>query len=251
MFGSKTSKIAVKHLQNLKCLLIIAGIISVPFSLCSQSIIVNHNHTNIHQVPEYWIQQAKQLFKISYGHTSHGSQIVSGMQVLLAQSDLYAFNHDGTGEALSLHDRVPSGDLGNPNRSEWYHQTRDLLDSPNNDRNMILWSWCGQVSPATAADIDLYLSLMNQLEYDYPHVKFVYMTGHLDGTGETGNLNVRNEQIRAFCRANGKILFDFADIESFDPDGHGYLDKGANDGRSATGSSKMSDNKQSGKRSNR
>jgi hypothetical protein len=45
------------------------------------------------------------------------------------------------------------------------------------------------------------------------------MTGPLSGTGVSGNLNQRNEQIRAFCRANDKILYDFADIESYDPDG--------------------------------
>jgi hypothetical protein len=50
-------------------------------------------------------------------------------------------------------------------------------------------------------------------------VKFVYMTGHLNGTGANGNVNQRNEQIRNYVRNNNKILFDFADIESFDPDG--------------------------------
>jgi hypothetical protein len=45
------------------------------------------------------------------------------------------------------------------------------------------------------------------------------MTGHLDGSGKKGNLNRRNQQIREFCRKNSKILYDFADIESFDPDG--------------------------------
>ena len=56
------------------------------------------------------------------------------------------------------------------------------------------------------------------------------MTGHLDGTGEKGNLNIRNNQIRNFCKKNNKILFDFADIESYDPDGKYFLDKGADDG---------------------
>jgi hypothetical protein len=55
------------------------------------------------------------------------------------------------------------------------------------------------------------------------------MTGHLDGTGTNGNLNIRNEQIRNYCLTNGKILFDFNDIESYDPDGNYYLDKDAND----------------------
>jgi len=57
------------------------------------------------------------------------------------------------------------------------------------------------------------------------------MTGHLDGSGAQGNLNRRNEQIRAFCRDNGKFLFDFADIESFDPDGLvDFMKKYATDG---------------------
>jgi len=70
---------------------------------------------------------------------------------------------------------------------------------------------------------------MNQLETDYPGVTFVYMTGHLDGTGVAGNLHVRNNQIRDYCIANNKVLFDFADIESYDPDGNYYLDRGADD----------------------
>ena len=57
------------------------------------------------------------------------------------------------------------------------------------------------------------------------------MTGHLVGTGVSGNLNQRNEQIRAFCRANNKVLFDFADIESYDPDGLvNYMALNADDG---------------------
>ena len=44
-----------------------------------------------------------------------------------------------------------------------------------------------------------------------------------------GNLNQRNEQIRRYCRNNNKTRFDFADIESYDPDGNFYLNKMAND----------------------
>jgi hypothetical protein len=70
---------------------------------------------------------------------------------------------------------------------------------------------------------------MDSLERDYPNVTFVYMTGHLDGTGVEGNLHKRNEQIRKWCRERGKVLFDFADIESFDPDGMSFLELYAND----------------------
>jgi hypothetical protein len=206
---------------------IAAVLLSLP--LFSQGIIIDHNCTDITRVPEFWIIKAKDFYRISYGHTSHGSQIVSGMGVLMASSVLYSFNHDGIGGALSLWDTTPEGDLGNPDRTTWAQRTREMLDTPGCDRNVVMWSWCGQVSSASEADINTYLTLMNQLEIDYPDVTFIYMTGHLDGTGEEGDLHIRNNQIREFCIENNKILFDFADIESYAPDGKYFLDKDADD----------------------
>jgi len=137
---------------------------------------------------------------------------------------------------LSLWDYVPGGDLGNPDRVTWAALTREMLSNSGQDytiyphgRNLVMWSWCGQAGWATEAEIDTYLTRMSNLEADFPDVTFVYMTGHLDGTGESGNLNVRNNQIRAHCIANNCVLFDFADIESYDPDGDYFLNLGAND----------------------
>jgi uncharacterized repeat protein (TIGR01451 family) len=143
---------------------------------------------------------------------------------------LYDFNTNGAIEAgtLSLADRTPSGDLGNPDRTTWATRTRDYLNGAGSNRNVVVWSWCGQAD-TTVENINLYLSLMNGLEQDYPGVTFVYMTGHLNGSGVAGNLNQRNEQIRAYCVANNKVLFDFADIESYDPDGDYFLDRAAED----------------------
>jgi hypothetical protein len=193
-------------------------------------IIIDHLCTDIDQIPEQWIVKAKEDFRVAYGHTSHGSQIISGMEALSSQSELYSFNYDGSDGALSLYDQEPWGDLGNPNRTEWYYLTRNLLTSPGCDRNLIMWSWCSQVGVSSVNDINTYLNLMDQLEQEFPQVMFVYMTGHLDGKGEDGNLHKRNNQIREFCRTNNKVLFDFADIESYDPDGNYFLDKGADEG---------------------
>jgi len=199
-------------------------IVSGPFI---EPVIVNHTCTNINQVPQRWIRKAKSEFSIYYAHTSHGSQIISGMEVLMAKSDLYSFNRKGKKGALSFYNQKRWGDLGNPNRTEWYYRTRKLLDRRKKDRNVIMWSWCGQVSHASEKDINIYLDLMSKLEKDYPNIIFICMTGHLDGTGENGNLNIRNNQIREYCRKNNKILFDFADIESYDPNGNYFLDKAA------------------------
>lgn len=195
------------------------------------AVIIDHSCTDIDAVPEAWIEEAKDSLHIAYGHTSHGSQLTTGMTGLVTfKGDLYAYNSGGTGGALDLRDTPFSGasDLGNPDRTSWSAATRNYLDD-HSDVNVIIWSWCGQVSSATEAEIDTYLDLMDALEYDYPDVDFVYMTGHLDGGGLAGNLHLRNEQIRAFCRQNNKILYDFADIETYDPDGTYYGDKVPND----------------------
>lgn len=196
-------------------------------------IIIDHTRTDLSSVPDYWIEQAKAELRVSYGHTSHGSQPISGMGVLEANtpSGLYDFNTNGavTPGVLSIADTTPSADLGNPDRTTWAARTRTYLNGAGSDRNVVVWSWCGQVSNASTADIQTYLDLMNGLEQDYPNVTFVYMTGHLDGSGVAGDLNVRNKQIRDYCTANNKVLFEFADIESYDPDGEYYLDRGADD----------------------
>ena len=191
---------------------------------------IDHNTTDLSEIPSEWLTKARSDLHIAYGHTSHGSQVTDGMTGLVSFSGSeYAWNNGGTGGALDLHDYAMPGDLGNPNYTQWASETRNYL-SVNPDVNVIMWSWCGQVSSATEADINTYLSLMTRLEEDFPGVTFIYMTGHLDGTGVTGNLHRRNEQIRNYCMANHKFLYDFADIESYDPDGEYYTDKWANDG---------------------
>jgi hypothetical protein len=188
------------------------------------AIIADHTRTDLSGINLTWLAEAKANFKIFYGHTSHGSQILSGLSAM--RDATYDYNN-GAG-TLSIQET--GGDLGNPDFREWATTTREKLNEPTNDRNVVMWSWCGQASWATEENIATdYLGQMDELEEEFPEVKFVYMTGHLDGSGVDGNLNRRNEQIRTFCKENGKTLFDFADIESYDPEGNYYLDRGAND----------------------
>jgi hypothetical protein len=203
-----------------------------------EAMIIDHRHTGLANVPLEWIEAAKSDLHIAYGHTSHGSQIITGMTGLTRfanaphDGSTYAWNNGGTGGALDLADTPFSGasDLGNPNFTAWEASTRSYLDDPANaDVNVVMWSWCGEVSSASRANIAIYLSLMSGLEEDYPDVSFVYMTGHTDGSGLTGNLHVRNQQIRDYCEANDKILYDFEDIESYDPDGTYFGDRNVTD----------------------
>ena len=185
-------------------LLFSIGTLSLAYSV---PLIIDHACTDLSKVPEQWIKQAKRTLHIAYGHTSHGSQLISGMQGLVnAKGNLYAFNYGGKNDALDLHDLAFSSsghDLGHKGDTRWAHLTRKYLDNPKNSRcNVVAWSWCGGVSDNTLFGINRYLKIMDKLESEYPKVMFVYMTGHLDGSGENGNLHRRNKQIRYYCNRN-------------------------------------------------
>lgn len=212
--------------------------------VATESMIIDHRCTDIDDIPQEWITKAKSDLHIAYGHTSHGSQITDGMTGLVGfAGDMYAWNNGGTGGALDLHDQAMGGDVGY--YPQWVDNTRSYLGkvnsatgrgSSNPDVNVIIWSWCGQASGLTEQQmITNYLAPMTQLETEYPNVAFVYMTGHTDGSGLTGNLHLRNQQIRDYCEANKKILFDFEDIESYDPDGKYFGDKNVTDGCAYSG----------------
>jgi len=146
-------------------------------------------------IPQSYIDKAKTDLHIAYGHTSHGSQLITGMDTL--------GNADNRYSGLDLHDTTfesyGADDLGSPDRTAWASATRKYLQD-NPETNVVIWSWCYQVD-GTKAEIQTYLNLMSRLETDFTGVKFVYMTGHLDGSGATGNVNLRNQQIRDYCNA--------------------------------------------------
>jgi hypothetical protein len=224
---------------SLACLAIAALAAScgngVRIGIGSGGLIADHNAVNavrLGNLPVSAIQDAKARLHIAYGHTSHGSQLISGMNGLVGfangsgcsgaysgSQDVFAWNAGGDGGALDLRDGALAGDCGY--YPDWEDTTRAYLSDPANaEVNVIIWSWCGQAAGYTREMmIERYLTPMSQFEAAYPGITFVYMTCHLDGSGADGNLNQRNEQIRDYCEANDKWLFDFADIESYDPDG--------------------------------
>jgi hypothetical protein len=89
--------------------------------------------------------------------------------------------------------------------------------------NFSLWTWCGQMSYYSDAQVQQYLDVMARLENEYPDMRFIYYTGHTDGTAPGSTLWRNNDMVRTFVQANDKVLFDFADIESYDPVGNDYL----------------------------
>ncbi len=82
--------------------------------------------------------------------------------------------------------------------------------------NVSAMSWCTQLNTASASYVQDYLAAMQTLESEFPNVAFVYFTGTAEYDGDYGyNRALRNEQIRNFCVANNKVLYDFEDLDSW------------------------------------
>jgi len=195
----------------------------------SAQVVVGHLATDLGAIPDSAIEDAVDSLHVAYAHTSHGSQLISGMHALGEFPEFgstYAWSDNGA-VGLDLDDYgIPCGvpDLSQGDWingdgvTPWVTCTRDFLDSPGNFHvNVIMWSWCS----IDGHDAQRYVDNMEILVGEYLDVDFVFMTGHAQGQGEDmtpGSVHYNNELIREHCRSHGRILFDFADIEAFDPD---------------------------------
>lgn len=194
-------------------------------------IIIDHTTTDLSRIPARWLQAARGL-SLHYGHTSHGSQLLTGAEWLMGEDGRYAVNiqYDLPPQPVSGALRVYDGngyEGDNYIVPEMYWSTEDGLDHTravvgSGAFDASMWAWCGQQSSNDDATVDQYLAALDQLETEYPALRFVYFTGHTDGGSEL--LAHNNDRVRDYVQANGKILFDFADIERCDPAGVCYPD---------------------------
>ncbi len=213
----------------------------------AEALIIDHRHTDITQIPESAIQAAKDTLHIIYGGRSHSRTISRGMGPpgdnylanfanggglgLNLPTNIFAYNSGGAGGALDMTVMSELG-LGDANYDlswypEWVTQVRGVLENPAYpNTNVVFWAWSYlHYSYTTQRVYDEYLTPMQQLEADYPDVIFVYTTPilrHEPGSTEVTNIKEISQTIRDFCIANNKVFFDWADIESYDPDGVYY-----------------------------
>jgi len=227
--------------------LVLIFLLSMGFTASNaQVIIIGHNQAHLEDlknVPLAWIDSAKAKLKLAYFHTSHGSQINSGLTPLdafMGGEGTYLRSEEGGPGVLYFDDHY-GPDLSN-REGTFDDETRTFLDDPaNQDINVIMWSWC-QILGHDGDENPGYCSNMDNLIAEYGPggskitsgvrtvpVQFVHMTGHVNGQGEDGRTNQINTYIRNHCIANDRILYDFADIESYDPDDNYFLDDSVTD----------------------
>ena len=110
---------------------------------CAAAVIINHTSTDLSLIPDAGIEQAKSNLHIAYQHTSHGSQLVTGMNALEnfpSFGTKYEWSDDGSA-GLDLDDYgIPGAkpDLSQGDHIDvngvtpWVTATRNLLNDPAN-----------------------------------------------------------------------------------------------------------------------
>ena len=209
-----------------------------------EGFIIDHRHTDLSQIPDEYIMAAKNDLKIRYFRRSHGSQLdLGGMTSLERYSSeyetKYAFSKTGTGGSLFLSTQnaaEPWNSLDFEN-DIWVAVTRAYLDDPANAQiNVVMWAWSSYLY---LCSVQQYINDMEMLISEYGPggsknravpVTFVFQTA----CGQRSNsrneiLYYKNDSIRKHCNNNNRILFDFNDIECYDPDGN-YFGDGNPDG---------------------
>ena len=117
-----------------------------------QAIVVDHRHTDISQIPDYWIEQARN-FVVHYAHTSHGSQVLSGLGWLEGRNSLYNVDIEASGTVVLPDDttalRVYDGN--NYMRRHLYH-ARDVLGDRDRQKP---YPHCGRYRLVRLLTLDL------------------------------------------------------------------------------------------------
>ncbi|MFH1904490.1 MAG: hypothetical protein ABIK53_03060 [bacterium] len=183
------------------------------------AIIIDHTCTDLSKIPMKWIEAAKARIKLHYAHTSHGGQILVGMQEIAKFNSICNFTKKSgslpvTTNSLAIFDGQENDSYITPEEywaSEAGRRATQSVFDHSKKINVSMWSWCCQQDQNSQETTQKYLDAMNDFEKANPEVVFIYMTGNAQK--HSPNRYARNEQIRKYCRVNKKVLFDFADID--------------------------------------
>ncbi len=194
------------------------------------------------RIPDEWIEAAKQL-TYYYARRSHGAQITAGMDFLEQKNPKYRHRvktHYEGGPGLPKQGRPIAVRSYDDGAGEMYHPSGYWEDPVGLDRtrkvlrlnggrmfNFTVWTWCDQLISKDRRNpnrpfVASYLRSLEKLESEFPEVIVVYNTAHT-WTGDKNsiypNLAANNRKIREYAIRHNKVLFDFENLDTHDPNG--------------------------------
>jgi hypothetical protein len=194
---------------------------AVPFT---GSYVIDHTNADLEAIHDTYVDEAQDIIKLHYAHTSYGSQLTTGLTRIEAADPAYNveigyMDLPSANDALNIFDGQESETGITPDlywqTAAGMEYTRAVLDN-NSGINVSMWCWATELDTCTEEQVQAYLDSLAVLEEEYPDVTFIYMTGNAQSDGAEGyNRYLRNEQIRQYCINNEKVLYDFADLDAW------------------------------------
>jgi len=178
---------------SLLALAVIAGATGA----AAQGIVVDHTATTLASIPDAALVPAANL-RLLLRHASVGENINSGLDALQSLNAKYDRSR------WILQNR------GNPG---WQAKVDDLVAQAAayaSSYDVLTMKFC---FIDTDASFTYYRDKMLQLEAGYPGKRFVWWTMPIETSSNAARQGF-NDQVRAYARANGKVLFDIADVEA-------------------------------------
>jgi hypothetical protein len=173
----------------------------------AQGVVVDHAGTALASIPDAALPPAASL-RLLVRHASVGGNIDGGLDAL---QDLNA-KYDRS--------RWDFQSRGNPG---WQAKVDDLVTQTalqGSSFDVLTMKFC---YIDTDASFTYYRDGMLWLESTYPTKRFVWWTMPIETTSDA-NRQTFNDSVRTFARANGKVLFDIADIEAYNAAGQKRTD---------------------------
>ena len=174
-------------------------------ALSAAEIIIDHASVDsFSRIPDPALSAAKRL-RVMLRIASVGGNIYNGLNALSSRNAKY--NH-GNWQFQSR---------GNPGAEAKITDFVNEVAAHYDNFDVLSMKFCFIDARVSFAD---YRDAMNNLEAEYPSKRFVWWTMPITiGDGASPAREAFNNKVRSYARDNNKILFDIADIESYDTDG--------------------------------
>jgi hypothetical protein len=179
----------------------------LPQTAGAQYIIADHTSADLTLIPDGALSSAANL-RVMLRRASVGGNISDGLNALQGSNAKYNRS------------RWDFQDRGNPGWEAKLTDFTNQVAAQQANFDLLSMKFCF-IDPDAVATA--YINEMNILEAAYPTKIFVWWTIPIETSGNT-NRQLFNNSVRAYASTNGKILFDIADIESYNAAGVKLVD---------------------------
>ena len=203
---------------------LVAALLMAPLPICAQSVQIGYsNCVEVASYPDSVMQDAGKL-RWFFAHASVGNNMMDGIDALHVE-DPTRYPYHRVWE-----DEVPPNSTSDGALYAFWRGNPGWVVKFDSFAGYLSNGWCYPKVNLVAnklcfvdqdASLEYYISSMTNLEAAFPETLLVYMTMPLMTTTDENNVkrNVYNQELRAWTKANDRVLFDVADIEAHDTNG--------------------------------